>query len=252
MGQAKVVASLATMPSRLRAAWMVLETIAPQVDEVRVYLNGFRQASDFTAGWAAYSRVAARVRFQCSEQNRGDQMKFAGVVGAQGFDFTVTLDDDVHYPPDCIATLVKFGKRFNGEPVGWHGARLLSRGQVEQHGYYAARKTFHCAAPQHEVVEVDVLGTGIMCFSPKRLALELERDFRSPNMADIWFAIAAKKAGLTLRVVPHCPVSVFPGTTEQSIYMASKRRDGSIMDTKAAQTKAVLDHWHLWRPRQAR
>lgn len=243
---------MATMPSRLRAARMAIEIIAPQVDELRVYLNGFRDVAEFVGGWPGRSKLKNRVRFQCSERNRGDQMKFAGVVADPGIDFAVTLDDDVRYPPDCIRSLTGFCRRFGGHPVGWHGARLLERDRVKRHGYYGARQTFHCAAAQGRVVQVDVLGTGILCFAPSRLALDVERDFPSPNMADIWFAIAAKRTGLTLRVVPHRPVSVFPGTTEKSIYMASKRRDGSIMDTRATQTETVLKHWHVWRPHQAR
>lgn len=248
MTENAIVAGMATTPERALLAWRVIDRIAPQVDALYVFLNGFPNDVSFLveARWGKPRNVA----FGRASSNLGDAMKFDGPCGdALRRPYCLTVDDDVDYPETFVSELFRACVEHDGAPVGWHGADFAERGQVEARGYYGARWTAHMSLARTHAREVDVLGTGALMWRRDRLPDLTLSDFEHPNMADIWFSLAAKRAGLPLTVVAHPPCKAFAEVIElPQIYTSSRGGDGSLRDTAAMQRKVVLDNWRVWRP----
>lgn len=221
----KVLASFATMPGREAAAANVIAAIEPQVDQLHVHRN-------------------------TADKNLGDTAKFLPCWNLDSglrdsFDYHVVIDDDISYPPDFVKVLVAACKHHGGEPVGCHTVKL----REPFVSYYASRTTAHFSMAQPKPKEdVDILGTNSVCYEIRKLALHAH-DFRIPNMADIWFAIAAKKSRLRLWPVARQKdwLKQQSGNWDESIYAASRRKDGSHLDTGLIQTTVVKENWSLWR-----
>ncbi|HTE57589.1 MAG TPA: hypothetical protein VK694_02510 [Verrucomicrobiae bacterium] len=109
-----LVAGMATMPDRLPYLEEVVETIRPQVDVLRVYLNNFVEVPDFLGPEEATLSGDAR-------GDLGAEGKLYWMDGKDGLeDHThyLTIDDDLGYPDDYVSTLVR---EFDAR-----GGRLLS------------------------------------------------------------------------------------------------------------------------------
>ena len=233
----RIVASLATMPGREECLQKAIASIAPQVDALVVHFNGSGAVSPRAAMLGTPNNVFA----QGSLENRGDQMKFLCGTHHDG-DWRLTCDDDLIYPPDYVATLVSWASKLNG-PVGAHGSKLLPPFD----DYYLSRTSYHFAVPLAEATEVDVLGTGTLCWYDGWYAFS-KADFPEPNMADIWAAVAFKRAERSLWVVPHPGDWVKDGNpgSSKSIYLSGRQRDGSFLDTADRQTAAIRQHGDLF------
>jgi hypothetical protein len=51
-------------------------------------------------------------------------------------------------------------------------------------------------------VNVDVIGSGTLCFDVSRVKISLE-DFKIRNMSDIWFSKLCKEQGVPMMVIAH-------------------------------------------------
>lgn len=236
------VAGFATMPGREGSLKRAVESIADQVDEVRVHFND--------AGRCRGVSLPDNVIRSWSHKNLGDQEKLmcvseAGEAGAWVF----TCDDDLIYPPDYCDTLIGWMREMpRPTALSAHGARLRSPFV----SYYRSRQTFHCTSHIEHLESVDVIGTGCALFHPQAMPFRRE-DFPSPNMADVWTAIALARGGIARAAVPHPRgwLTLADPDNEQTIWHASKRADGSYLDTGDAQTAAILANARLFGLRPA-
>ncbi len=119
-------------------------------------------------------------------------------------DYYLTCDDGMIYPSDYIASLVSEIEKNGGEPVSYHGRRLKRKGIP----YYQGHDMFGCLRRVESDALVDILGTGVMGFSPKVMQ---GIDFNSivynekKRMSDILFAYewALKRKAKPLKVLSH-------------------------------------------------
>lgn len=224
------IAAMATIPGREKTLAMAVASIAPQVDEVRVFGNGCKPEVE-----------GDNVFVKHSKQNLGDQQKLLVMQGERDA-WLFTCDDDLIYPPDYVDVMIRHARR-KGAPVSAHGS-ILTEPFVS---YYRSRIQLHCRARVPETVAADVIGTGVACFHADDFIFH-PGDFPHPNMADIWVAIAMRRHGIQGYVVEHPAdwIRVADPSNEQTIWHASQRRDGSIMDTGSMQTRAILEHTRLF------
>ena len=172
-----IAAGVASIPSRIDGLVQAVSTIAQQVDEVHVFLNGYSTVPTSLAN-------IPEVKVYLSEEydDLGDSGKFFGLAHGKS-EFCLTFDDDIIYPTDYVETLVALAKQYKS-PTGVHGSIL----RFPLLGYYnpLARSVFHFSSGNKVDRRVHILGTGTLCFSrdilPKMLC------FKYRNMADIWFA----------------------------------------------------------------
>ncbi|WP_022871648.1 hypothetical protein [Yaniella halotolerans] len=207
---------IATMPGRESTLARVLNRIAPQVDEVFVYLNQMASVP------RQCRTVPNNVKFYTGP-DLGDRGKFAFLDGFTGY--YITVDDDIAYAKYHVSNLLSGIERYERKAiVGWHGSIILE----PFNDYYSqnSRKTFTYFRAVEEDIPVHVLGTGASGFHTDTLRLDFA-DFRVPNMADVFVALAARKQIVPMIVLAHRAREASPLKTTESISEASLRKHPS-------------------------
>jgi glycosyltransferase involved in cell wall biosynthesis len=182
-----VTASVATMPERVELLAQAIGSLLPQVDRMQVYLNNF----DDVPAFLDHPKITVQ-----RSQDFGDLKdngKFFGVDEIpEGYHFTV--DDDIIYPPDYVQkSVLKIEQYERRVAVGMHGVNLadpLIR-------YTKDRRVAHFKRelPRDEFVQL--LGTGTLAYHTSTLRVAFD-DFRTTGVADLWFAIQARRQGVGL------------------------------------------------------
>ena len=113
--QQTVHATVASVPGRQAQLAAVVAAIAPQVDVLHVYLNGYDAVPDFLQG-----NPAVRVARSQDWGDVRDNGKFYFLNEAGSY--YVTLDDDLAYPADYVRTLLLAIEKYGRQAVvGVHG-----------------------------------------------------------------------------------------------------------------------------------
>lgn len=223
-----VVASLASIPERTESLERTVASLLPQVDLLRVYLNGYEEVPDFLDD----PKVEVA---RCGDL--GDGGKFYWLEdGPDGY--RLTCDDDLEYPADYAASMVaaveEYGRR---ALVGLHGRRLAENG-VQEDGFYCledvARDEF-----------VNVLGTGVLAYHTSTLPAGAPPTLR--NMADQWLAAWAQANEIPCVVRAHRGDWLKHTDYDLDIWGESQRRTGSTMDVGARREEFVRSiRWRLF------
>jgi hypothetical protein len=186
-----VFVGLASIPSRIESLEKVIKSLLVQADEIGVYLNNYEDVPAFLKH--------PRIRVARSQKHGDvrDNGKFFFVEKTKAT-FYATVDDDIAYPDNYIAELVRYQKLLGGtQAVGVHGSvyprpvkKLLSN-----------RYLFHFSHPTEALTPVDMLGTGTLLFNRRYWGLRYS-EILTPGMADVWLAVAAAKRGFGLWSIP--------------------------------------------------
>jgi hypothetical protein len=186
-----VFIGVASMPSRVDALRQVVEALLPQCAQLGVYLNNYKSVPDFLND----PRILV-----ARSQDHGDLRdngKFF-FLDKTDLKYYASVDDDIHYPNDYIAKLIK-----NLKVTGGTGA-------VAVHGYLLPEKVtsitsnryvFHFGETATFLTPANVVGTGTALINQHKWKLKFS-EFGEPGMSDIWFALAAKKRDAPLWVIP--------------------------------------------------
>ncbi|NEP91298.1 MAG: glycosyltransferase [Okeania sp. SIO2C2] len=183
----KIIAGMATIPSRLNTLPQVLERLKPQFDRIYVYLNGHEevpecvQQDNISYAWSKnHGDLAAAGKF------------FFLPEAKNGYYFS--LDDDFLYPDDYSYKMVTTLKKYNdrvpvcvhgsifGEPLEWYFERIAvfgSRTGLEQDRF------------------VTLAGTGTLAFHCNSINLNFS-DFSPTPMCDLQVSIKARKNDLPI------------------------------------------------------
>jgi hypothetical protein len=191
----KITASLATIPKRTKALKQMIDSISPQVDAIQVYLNGF-EISQIPVFLQTNKKVNIFLSQEEDFGDRGDAGKFFNVQNIRGFH--MVCDDDILYAKDYVQSMIKKCEQYNRKyVVGCHGGNF-SRFPVND--AYVDRKNM--AHYKKTKVEKDYLvhflATNSVCFHDDTIQLDDDKDFKLPNMADIWMGLACqlRKVGM--------------------------------------------------------
>ncbi len=186
-----VFVGMASIPSRVDSLRQVVEALLPQVTELGVYLNNWDAVPDFLRNpkiKVARSQDHGDVR---------DNGKFFWVEKTNAR-FYATVDDDINYPKDYIAQLIRYQTKLGGTyAVGVHGTTYPNP-VVKLLRY---RSLVHFMDPYNAFVPVDLLGTGTLLFERAYWNLKYS-ELGTPGMADVWFGVAAKKRDFGMWVIP--------------------------------------------------
>ena len=186
-----VFVGLASIPSRENSLKQVVESLLPQVVGLGVYLNGWEKVPSFL------NNPKIQVARSQDQGDVRDNGKFF-FIDKTAATYYATVDDDIDYPKDYISTLVSHQRTLGGTyAVGVHAAvyptpikKLLRQ-----------RHLWHFAFEAPSLLPVDMLGTGTLLFQRAYWQLDYS-EIKNPGMADVWFAVAAKKRDFGLWVVP--------------------------------------------------
>lgn len=186
-----VVASLCSIPERAELLRQTLASLAPQVDALHVYLDRYEAVPDFVRD------CHPRVTVYLSRDYPGlrDNGKFLAFAAQQTDCYYFTADDDIVYPPDYVACLVRRIEHYGRQAVvGVHGVLLPEDAQRYFSGY---RKVLVFRRGLERDALVNNLGTGTVAFHASLMQGLDVGFFREAGMADLYLSLFCK-----LRDVP--------------------------------------------------
>ncbi|MDK4705017.1 FkbM family methyltransferase [Rhizobium sp. CNPSo 4062] len=189
----KVIASMASIPSRTPMLRDAVQSLLVQCDEVRVFLNGYPNIPDFLD----HPRV--KVRRSETWDDTGDAGKFGWIEEDDEPGYRIICDDDLLFPPDLVERLVGEVQSTQDEAfVGLHG--IILRQPIRN--YYASgdRHAVHFHSALADTKAVHVLATCVMCYHSTKLSMS-RADFMYRNMADIWLAKHARDRNIPLLII---------------------------------------------------
>lgn len=179
----KVIASLATIPSRSTHLQTVVNSIINQVDFLYIFLNNYQTIPNFL--------YQEKIQFFTSQEfgDKGDINKFYALQNKEGY--LLALDDDLFYPKDYIKVMVeKIDCYQRSAFICVHG-NIVPKKILRS--YYQEKKGVHYMRKLDNDMHVDVPGTGTIAFHSNIYQVNLN-DFKYPNMTDIWiFKIARER-----------------------------------------------------------
>ncbi len=187
------IGTVATMPSRIKTFKQVLQVFTRQVDHIFVFLDEFETVPDFLADMKKVTVIRsqdagdyhAAGRFLCLQQ-----LAQPSVI--------LPFDDDIHYPRNYVARLIKALERVEGNAiVGFHGTRYCP----PYKDYVRDRQIFYYLHGQMRQKLVDQLGAGTVAFLSDRLKFDV-REWKTFRSNDVLLAHEAKKRRLPLLCMP--------------------------------------------------
>lgn len=185
-----ITAQIASLPARVETLQMTVNSLLPQVDDIFIALNGYKEVPEFLQN-------NPKIRYKLMDNSLGDAAKFYGVEKLDGY--VLTCDDDLIYPEGYVGYMISGVKRHGGA-VSLLGKRYGNRPVTSFRKGYTT--IFRCLTRVINDSPVDVVGTGALAFHTDNIKISVE-DFKRPNMADIWFSKAANEQGVPLIAITH-------------------------------------------------
>lgn len=223
--QKPVICGMASIYARKLALQEAVNSILPQVDKLIIYQNDYKELFDFLR-----DEKIEVISALDTGVDMGDAGKFYRV---EDFKDTIyfSIDDDLIYPPDYVDVMLDMLDRYDYQVVACAHGRILPAQATE---YYKSKlKLYHLRQELDRACEVHVGGTGVMAFNTDYVGITF-KDFRTPNMADIWMAMHARSNQLPILVVPHKAEWIRYSEkfdNESTIYSAAKKGEKKLADT---------------------
>lgn len=187
-----VVVSLCSIPERSALLQKTLASLAPQVDKINIYLDRYTTVPAFIK--SAHKNIS--VVLSQDEPGLRDNGKFLPFSDLDGPCYYFTADDDIVYPPDYIATLLRKIELYGREAViGVHGVLLPE----QPTGYFSGfRKVLMFKNALECDALVNNLGTGTVAFYSSCLSGLSLNMFPTAGMADIYLSLYCKNNGIPM------------------------------------------------------
>lgn len=221
----KTVFGIASIPDRESKLMTTIESILPQADEVRVYLNNYPHTPEFLQ----HDKILV-YRSQ-AYGDRSDAGKFFRVPENC---YYLSIDDDIIYPPDYAERLKAKLQEYYGQVIVSHHGRRLKKPPFRS---YYRDKVFvhHCLRYQPEDRFVHVGGTGVMAFDTNYFRPTPEL-FKKLHMADIWIAKLAQEKKIPILALAHSsgyikPQGNAPGTTIFDRFVNKDREQTKVLNS---------------------
>lgn len=164
-----------------------VDSIAPQVDKVRIYYTGC--PCDFS--WLEKYPNASVTK----GTDKGSNAKFHFI---QDDEYYFTCDDDLIYPPDYVSRTLAALKKHGGY-VTYHGRKLRGLGR----NYYNGHRFFSCLGSVEVDEVIDVPGTGVGCFNTNDFKPDAPARVEWRNMDDIGIGYECARQDVKVTVLAH-------------------------------------------------
>lgn len=187
-----VVASLCSIPERSDVLRQTLASLAPQVDELHLYLDRYDAVPDFVRD----CHPKLTVRRSHDLPGLRDNGKFIPLLDRPDDCYFFTADDDIEYPPDYVNAMVKKIEHYGRlAVVGVHGVLIPEHPT----GYFSSFRRVHLFTRELEQDRlVNNLGTGTVAFHSGRLKGLDYRHFTQSGMVDLYLAAFCKARGIPM------------------------------------------------------
>ncbi len=183
-----ISACLASFPPRKEQLKKTVQSIIDRVDSIYIYLNEYLEVPDFLN----HPRVHVTLGVNSKGDLRDNGKFYFTEHLPRGYCFTI--DDDIDYSCDYFEALIRKIEFYERKAViGVHGTIFAK--PIES--YFKDRKLYHFRDELRRDAVVNQLGTGTVGFHTDLWRPSLEW-FTQKGMADIFFAIEAKRRNIML------------------------------------------------------
>ena len=199
-----------------------VESIYNQCDIINVYLNDYDSVPK--------ELIDSKIKIYRTNNEKGDAYKFAQLKNSDGYYFTI--DDDLIYSENYVQKMIDAIEQYGRKNIITLHGRFYNDFPITSY-YGGVTKVYHCAHDLDKDVNVQVGGTGVMAFHTDLLKVDLDY-FETPNMADVWISLLAKKNLINITCIAHKKNDIIQQKISDSIFDSYSRKDEK-------QTK-VLNH----------
>lgn len=150
-----ISANMATFPDRILFLKKAVESILPNVDILRIYLNNYTFIPDFL--------VHKKIHVVFGKEDLRAAGKLFFVPDKLTNEYYFSCDDDFTYTPEFFNRTIKYLDKNPDVFVGTHGVLInCKQGNTYSENYV---KKISAVLAEDKDWEVNVLGTGLMCFN---------------------------------------------------------------------------------------
>jgi hypothetical protein len=174
----KVSINMATYPLRQLHLSRVIDSLLPQCDVLRIYLNEYNEVPKCC--------IHPKIEYVIGGENLKDTGKFywAGTIKQE---YYFTVDDDFIYHPEYVKRHIEAINKHNAV-VCSHG-KTLKDNPLNYHDIIRLHTHFSYLG---EDIEVNYVGTGTVAFDNSKLAVDLSI-FEKHGMTDEFFTFHCRK-----------------------------------------------------------
>jgi hypothetical protein len=220
---------IASIPDRLNSLEKTISSLINQVDKIGVYLNGW--------GYIPKYLINDKIEIIRSEDkgDYGDAGKFYWVNNFKGYYFT--CDDDIIYPNDYIKRTIKKIELYKRKAViAFHGSIILDNFK----DYYSndSRRVLSFNYDRAKDEYVHIVGTGTIGFHTSTINVKFE-DFKTPNMADVYFAKLGQEQNVSFIVQKHKKGEMYDIGSQISISRSGIYKNKTKLDNSLIQNRIV-------------
>lgn len=191
----KVIACMASFPARKEKMLATINSIVGQVDQIYLYLNNYESIPDELA---KYDNIEVVLGINSA----GDLRDNGKIYPFNHYDikgYCFLMDDDIIYPVSYFNEFIKKIDLYHRQAVvGVHGVIFAKPFE----NYFENRTIFHFKNENVSDVVVNQLGTGALGFHTDTLIPNLT-NYLATGMADVFFAIEAKRHKIPLICIAH-------------------------------------------------
>ena len=185
MKKVSSIIQIASIPEREKMLRETVYSLRYQADEIFVAFNNYDHIPDFLG------------RNECIQLNNltGDAAKFYDISLREGY--ILTCDDDLIYPLDYVEYMISGVYKYKC-PCTLHGKTYT----IPVIAFNQILNNYQCLSDVKGDGRVDIGGTGCMCWHSDYLKIKYS-DFKSKNMADLWFAKICHEQNVKIMCLDH-------------------------------------------------
>lgn len=178
----RVTANIATQPKRFLNLLMTLDSIKGQFDEIRIYLNGYKEVPEELKSYTTFIGKDLTDNGKMFWSNNENEYYFS-------------IDDDIIYPEDYVEKTIPHIKN---RIVTYHGKKTIGLGQ----SYYNSHISYKFFQDLDIEKVVEIGGTGVMAFNTNVFKPTL---WSSPikKMCDLVIGLEAALYNIPIVCLPH-------------------------------------------------
>ena len=171
---------MTTIPERENVLLTVIDSVYDQVDFIKIVFNKYEKIPSWV-------KSKSKIKASLDTSNRYSDCAKWRVAPRKGYVFSI--DDDILYPKNYVAVLIKKLETYKRKSVVTvHGAYF----QLPFCDFATDKKNYNFANARHKDTRVDIMGSGTLAYHTDTIKPKFE-DFLSPNRSDIWFSSICHK-----------------------------------------------------------
>lgn len=189
-----ISANMASFPLRIKEFERAVYSIIPNVDILRIYLNEYVDIPEFL--------INDKIKIFRGDDIK-DTGKYIGLSETKHNEIFFSVDDDFEYSTLYFVKHIQFLEEHDYSILlSTHGRKLKDLNKYP-YQYENCEKMSSCTKNNDFDLDVDIIGTGVMCFKPSIINLTFDEFSGCSGMTDIHVSRFARKNNIKMFARKH-------------------------------------------------